>query len=196
MPDLTGKHSREAGELLAPPPQHPTLPAGTLPDQVAKEKLVKETESLIAKLLNVAPGKILNPDPAAQRIRAGNPLNAAAEANLGNPGPNVAAGMAMRYYAGFFEMAKALRYDENADGGGKTVITDPMRAAYMADIHGKAQKDTIYAAGARFGWWGIKRPDRTENVFDNGITDFYKQEYLADYYRLYPPSTAPPTSGS
>jgi hypothetical protein len=198
VPDLTGKHCRETGEILAPPTQHPSLPAGTLPDQAAKEKFVKETEGLIDKELNIAPNLIKNPGPAAQQVKAGSPLNAVAEANLGNRGPNVAAGMAMRYYAGFFDMAKALRYEENADAGGATVIDDAMRAAYMADIHGKAQKDAIYAAGAKFGWWGVKRPDRPipENVFDNGISAFYKQEYLADYYRLYPPPAGATPCGS
>jgi hypothetical protein len=45
--------------------------------------------------------------------------------------------MAMRYYAGFLHMAKALRYDENSDTGGKTVIDDVLRGFYMAEIHCK-----------------------------------------------------------
>jgi hypothetical protein len=186
MRDYTGQFCREAGELLAPPAQYPSLPPAALSDQAARIKLVTETENLIAGELYIPPDRIRFPTDTASRIRAGSPLNAAAEGNLGNLVATVAAGMAMRYYAGFFDMAKALRYDANADSGGKVVINDQMRTAFMDDIHGKAQKDAVYAAGARFGWWGIKRPDRIEKVFDNGITDFFKQEYLADYYHLHP----------
>jgi hypothetical protein len=60
----------------------------------------------------------------------------------------------------------------------------------MIDILRKAQNDAIYAAGAKFGWWGIKRPDRKEAVYDDGIDAFFKKEYLADYYKLYPASGA------
>lgn len=186
MPDLTGTRSRETGEILAPVPAYPCLPCGKLLDEGAKIALVTTTEQLIANELHVPLNPIRSAIDAAARIRAGSPLNAAAEACLGVLGPNVAAGMAMRYYAGFFEMAKALRYDENGEHGGKIVITPPMRAAYMIDIHGKATKDAIYAAGAKFGWWGIKRPDRTELVYDDGIDASFKDEYLADYYQLYP----------
>ncbi len=187
MPDLTGKHSRQAGELLAPPAQYPILPAGSLPDQAAKEKLVETTENLIAAELDAGPGRILNPGPAAQKIRLGSPLNAAAEAILGALGANVAAGMAMRYYAGFFEMAKALRNEANAeDGSGTQPISDAERAAMIAEIHQQAKNDAIYRAGACFGWWGRKRPPRNQEIFDGGIDDTFKQEYLADYYRLYP----------
>ena len=36
--------------------------------------------------------------------------------------------MAMRFYAGFLEMAKSLRYDEMQADGSKKVIDDAMRA--------------------------------------------------------------------
>jgi hypothetical protein len=37
----------------------------------------------------------------------------------------------------------------------------------MVTVHGHAQKDESYAIGARFGWWGVKRPDRTEGGMIN-----------------------------
>jgi hypothetical protein len=101
----------------------------------------------------------------------------------------------MRFYAGFLDMAKALRYEENAEDGGKLVIDDTMRAGYLAAIDSRAKQDAIYKIGAQFGWWGIKRPDRTEEVFENGISDAHKKTYLADYHAKYPPKpvVAPPT---
>lgn len=185
MPDYTGQFCREAGEMLAPPAQYPKLPAGALPDEAARIRLVTETENLIADELYVLLNRIRCPADTASRIRAGSPLNAAAEAILSKQEPNVAAGMAMRFYAGFFDVAKALREDAK-DGGGTLAIDDRIRGALMADVHINAQKDPIYHAGACFGWWGRKRPDRNQQVFDGGIDDFHKKEYLADYYRRCP----------
>jgi len=188
MPDYTGQFCREAGEMLAPPARYPNLPAGALTDEAARIGLVTETEYLIADELYIPPDGIRFPADTASRIRAGSPLNAAAEAILSNQGPNVAAGMAMRFYAGFIDVAKALREDANAEGGGTLTIDDRIRGALMADVHINAQKDQIYHAGACFGWWGMKRPDRNQQVFDGGIDDLHKKEYLADYYRQYPPA--------
>jgi hypothetical protein len=109
MPDYTGQVCREAGELLAPPLRYPVLPAGAIPDEGARIKLVTDTENLIAAELYTPPNYLRSSTDTASRIRAGSPLNATAEVSLGNLGANVAAGMAMRYYAGFFDMAKALR---------------------------------------------------------------------------------------
>jgi hypothetical protein len=192
MPDYTGQFCRQAGEMLAPPARYPNLPVGALPDEAARIRLITETENLIADELYISPNRIRSPADTASRIRAGSPLNAAAEAILSNQGPNVAAGMAMRFYAGFFDVAKALRETANADGGGTLAIDDQLRRALMADVHINAQKDPIYHAGACFGWWGRKRPDRDQQVFDGGIDDLHKNEYLADYYHQYPP----PTTGS
>jgi hypothetical protein len=186
MGDRLMNACREAGEMLADPKTYPNLPAGTLADEAARIKFVTETEVEIDREVRAA-GCVAA--EAAKRARANAALNSQAEVSLPGLPPNVAAGMAMRYYAGFLDMAKSLRYDENAPGGGKIVITPAMRDGYMKIVHDKAQRDAIYAAGARFGWWGIKRPDRTQDVYDNGITDFYKNEYMADYYRKYPPAS-------
>src|SRR4051794_18746559 len=124
MPDYTGQFCREAGEMLAPPARYPNLPAGALPDEAARIRLVTETENLIADELHIPPDRIRLPADTASRVRTASPLNAAAEAILSNQGPNVAAGMAMRFYAGFFDVAKALREDANADGGGTLAIGD------------------------------------------------------------------------
>jgi hypothetical protein len=196
MPDWLMETCRQAGEQLADPTKYPTLPRGTLSDQVATSKLVTDVENLITKAIAVSPTQIRTVPEVVRLMRADPLMNDLAEGSIPRQPTSVAAGMVMRYYAGFLEMAKSLRYDENAAGGGKTVITDAMRAGYMVTVHDHAQKDAVFAVGARFGWWGIKRPDRAvpENVFDNGITDFYRQEYLVDYYQLYTP--APPAAGA
>jgi hypothetical protein len=188
MGDRLMEACREAGEMLADPKTYPTLPAKALGDEAARTKFVTETEVEIDREVR-ASGCIAS--EAAKRARANATLNDKAQESLPGLPPNVAAGMAMRYYAGFLDMAKSLRYDENAPRGGKIVITSAMRDGYMKIVHDKAQRDAVYAAGARFGWWGIKRPDRTQDVYDNGITDFYKQEYMADYYRKYPTAGTP-----
>src|SRR5207249_8943691 len=96
---------------------------------------------------------------------------------------NVAAGMAMRFYGGFLDMAKTLR-EKAREGLGlpEGEITPEQRAKDMDIIHERAPKDGVYAAGVRFGWWGIERPGRTEKVCDNGISDAYNKQYLAEYY--------------
>jgi hypothetical protein len=197
MPDLFMETCRLVGEQLANPMDYPMLPVGSLPDECAIIKLVRDVETPITKAILISPNAIRPVACVVLVVCADTTLKGLAEASLPNQQPNVAVGMAMRYYAGFLEMAKALRYDENADGGGKTFITAPMRASYMAAIHTLAQRDAIFAAGAKFGWWGIKRPDRPvpENVFDDGIDAVDKREYLADYYRQYP-SAGAPSSGS
>jgi hypothetical protein len=53
----------------------------------------------------------------------------------------------------------------------------------MEIIHDRAQRDAVYSAGVCFGWWGIKRPDRTEKFCDDGIRDDYKRRYLAAIMR-------------
>ena len=194
MGDLLIMICREAGEQLADLTNYPTLPPGTLPDQAAKEKLVTDTENLITQAIVVSPTQVRVSAAVVPLIRKDVQMNSLANATLPGQPTNVAAGMAMRFYAGFLHMAKSLRFDENVAGGGTRKIDDAMRAGYMVDIHRMAQRDAIYAEGAKFGWWGIKRPDRNppEDVFDNGISQFYKDEYLQEYYRLYPPASSGP----
>jgi hypothetical protein len=195
MGDHLMRICREAGERIADPKKYPILPVGALPDGDAKAKLVKDVENLITKAIYSSPTIVRSVDEVVMLVRADMTMNALSEASLPGQPTNVAAGMAMRYYAGLLEMAKSLRYDENEYGGKKKVIDDTMRAGYMDEVHERARKDAIFSAGAKFGWWGIKRPDRTENVFDNGINDFYKDEYLKDYYDQYPPPAPAATEG-
>jgi hypothetical protein len=181
---------REAGEQLADLKNHPTLPPGALPDQAAKAKLVTDTENLITQAIVVSQNQVRVPAAVVPLIRNDAQMNALSDASIRGQPPNVAAGMAMRFYSGFLFMAKSLRLEENVAGGGTRKIDDATRGRYMDEIHRVAQRDPIFAEGAKFGWWGIKRPDRQppENVFDNGITQFYKSEYLKEYYQQYPPA--------
>lgn len=178
---------REAGEQLADPRCFPTLPSAVLTDNATKIELVTKTESHITNDIQISIPHIGSLSDLVERVREDARLNAAADVNLPGKPVNVAAGMAMRFYAGFLDMAKSLRFEEMQADGSKKVIDDTMRANYMNIVHERALRDDIYAAGARFGWWGVKRPGRSENVFDNGISDTYKKLYLADYYREYPP---------
>src|SRR5262249_39796367 len=189
---------REAGEQLADPNSFPAPPTGALADQTAKIKLVEDTESQITTDINAVLGMLI-PSVVAS-IRADHSLNNAADICLPGLPANVAAGRAMRFYAGFLDMAKTLR-EKARQGPGlpDILITPDQRAKDMDIIHDRAQKDEVYCAGVRFGWWCIKRPGITEKVCDDGISDDHEQRYLADYYAQAkgPAAPTPPvTSGS
>jgi hypothetical protein len=91
----------------------------------------------------------------------------------------VAAGVAMRFYAAFLDMAKTPR-KKSITGA---TITPQERATFMDAIHQRAQLDQVYATSVRFDWWGIERPGRTDTVVDDGTSVAHKQLYLADYYQ-------------
>jgi hypothetical protein len=168
-----------AGKVLADPAQFPGIPAGLLSDTVAKERIVKTTENLITADINAVLGMLLPAVVAS--VRADHSLACAASHCLPGLSADHATGIAMRFYAGFMDMAKSLR-EKNIDG---LLITDAQRAGYMVIIDGKADQDKVYEAGAKFGWWGVERPDRNprERVFDNGISDTHKARYLAEFYQ-------------
>jgi hypothetical protein len=169
----------EAGQKLADPSEYPTAPFASLVDCTSRKALILATEKQITADVNSVAGK----DRAgiAACVRADHSLTGAAAAILdGLPG-DVAAGIAMRYYAGFLCMAKALR--EKAAGGRglpDILLTAEDRANEAKAIEARAAKDAVYAAGARFGPWGLIR--RGQKVFDNGLEASFKESYLAEYY--------------
>src|SRR6266851_2446883 len=115
----------EAGWLLADPHQVPTVPAGSIADQVAREKLVQEVENQITADINAIQGMLIPSVVAC--VRSDHSLTGAAAGNLPGLLPDVAAGIAMRFYAGFLEMAKTLR-KESITGA---TITPQDRATFM-----------------------------------------------------------------
>jgi hypothetical protein len=179
----------EAGWHLADPQQVPTVPAGSLADQAAREKLVQEVENQITADINAIQGMLIPSVVAC--VRADHSLTRAAAANLQGILPDVAVGIAMRFYAGFLDMAKTLR-EKSVTGA---IITPQERAVFIEAIHQRAQLDQVYAAGVRFGWWGNERPGRTEKVVDDGISDVLKKLYLADYEQQKQPAAAQPIHG-
>jgi hypothetical protein len=168
---------RLAGETLAPLDACISLPNGSLPDDTAKQKLVTAIEQLLTDEINGALGNIV--PEIARRVSANGGLTKAATDNLGGP-PEVAAGLAMRFYAGFLSAAKTLREYENQGAGlPPRLKSDADRAAEMAIVHDRASKDPVYADGVRFGPWGIRRPGReSETVCYGGISDELKDLYF------------------
>jgi hypothetical protein len=90
-----------------------------------------------------------------------------------------ATGLAMRYYAGFLDMAKALRKNDR-DGN---EIRPQQRGEWVEAIHVRATQDKIYRAGVCFGWWGIERRAPKEQVIEDGISEQHKQLYLSEYHQ-------------
>jgi hypothetical protein len=169
----------EAGRALADPIRFAGIPPELLADSASRENLVRETENLITADGNAALGMLV---PAMVALaRADHLLTQAAARCLPGMSPEEATGVAMRFYAGFLDMAKSLR-EKKVDG---SVIVDAERANCMAIIDAKANQDVVYEAGAKFGWWGVERPDRPqpEQVFDNGISDTHKKRYLGEFYQ-------------
>ncbi len=176
--DLLMSVCLQAGQQLADPARHPSPPAGCLGDDAAREKLVKEVENQITADIHAILGMMIPRVVAC--VQADHSLTGAASANLPGLPPDEAAGVAMRFYAGFLDIAKVLR-EKYRQGPGlpDVVITSEQRGKQMEGVHSRAQQDGVYAAGARFGWWGLVR--RGEQVFDDGISDSHKNLYLADY---------------
>jgi hypothetical protein len=187
MVDLLMQICLEAGRGLADPLQVPTVPPGALADQAAREKLVQAVQDGLTADINAARGMLIPSVMAC--VRGDRSLTGAAAGNLPGLPPDVAAGVAMRFYDGFLDMAKTLRM-KSITGA---TITPRGRATFTDAIHQRARLDQVYAAGVRFGWWGIERPGRPENVVDDGISPAHKQLYLADYYQeKQPPAVSPP----
>jgi hypothetical protein len=107
MGDLLMNVCREAGEKLADPSKFRALPSGALADQAAKIKLIEGTEKQITTDINAVLGMLIPGVVAC--ICADHSLNHASDASLPGLPMNVAAGIAMRFYAGFLDMAKTLR---------------------------------------------------------------------------------------
>jgi hypothetical protein len=94
----------EAGQLLADPGKYPTAPFASLVDYTSRKALILATENQITADVNSVAGK--NRAGIVACVRADHSLTVAAVALLdGLPG-DVAAGVAMRYYAGFLVVAQ------------------------------------------------------------------------------------------
>jgi hypothetical protein len=128
MADLFMAICWQAGVQLADPAHYPALPPGTLSGQAAKVKLITDTEDLITRAIVPAPNQVRAVAAVVSLVQSDAQLNSLSDASLPGQPAHVAAGMAMRCYAGFLHMAKSLRREENVAGGGPRIIDDATRA--------------------------------------------------------------------
>jgi hypothetical protein len=173
----------EAAKQLGDPSHVCDVPDGSLQNTNAKAKLVTSVETQITTHVHSSP-HVGAPELVA-RLRADASLCCAASQCFPGIAAEDALALAVRFYAGFWGVAKATR-DKYAQGPGlpDAELTPEQRGKEMDAVHDIAQHDKVVDLGACFGWWGRTRPDRKQPVFDKGISDAHKRHYLADYYKI------------
>jgi hypothetical protein len=179
----------EATKQLGEPSRVCDVPAGSLQDTDAKVKLVTSVEALITAHIQSTPHPTI--PTLVARLRGDTSLCTAASQCFPGMAVEDALALALKFYSGFWGVAKATR-DKYAQGPGlpDADLLPEQRGKEMDAVHEIAEHDKVVDLGARFGWWGRARPDRKQRVFDEGISDAHKRHYLADYYKIVAESEA------
>jgi len=162
---------REVGCHLATPRVFLTVPDGLLVDEASRATLIRGTEDHIQNAVNAS----MQVPIIMEKARANADLVTAANSSFPGVEADVAIGMAMRFYAGFLEMAKIMRKEKSQGKGLPDIEISPEERG--ADRAG-------FAHGVRFAWFVSVREDkkRQELVLD-GISAEHQELYLPERFR-------------